>query len=321
MPTAAASSPSCWPSWPARRPAPVWTGGRLAFLSDFEGHGNVYSVAADGSDLRRHTDHDSFYARQLAGDGDRLVYQHAGQLWRLDSLAPDSQPHRLDIELGSSRSLRAAGAGEGGRPPRRAGRRLHRPGQRDRGPRQHRLADPPQRAGPGGRRAARRPAPAAGGAGRRRPGRRRLGRLPHRRRGRGRRRDRRRRRAGPPVRRRPAGPGAGAGGQPRRQPRWRRPPTTAGCWPIATGRRRDHRAGGQSPRRPAGLAFSPDSALAGLLRRRADRRRAAQHPAGRAGQRTVAAGHLAPVPRHRAGLHPRRQVPGVPVGAHLRPGL
>ncbi|MEO6500366.1 MAG: PDZ domain-containing protein [Jatrophihabitantaceae bacterium] len=87
--------------------SPTWTGGRLAFLADFEGHGNVYSVAADGSDLRRHTDHDTYYARQLSGDGDRLVYQHAGQVWRLDSLAPDSQPRRLDIELASSRSLRA----------------------------------------------------------------------------------------------------------------------------------------------------------------------------------------------------------------------
>ena len=87
--------------------APTWTGGRLAFLADFEGHGNVYSVVADGSDLRRHTDHDTFYARQLSGDGSRLVYQHAGQIWRLDSLEPDSQPRRLDVELGSSRTMRA----------------------------------------------------------------------------------------------------------------------------------------------------------------------------------------------------------------------
>ncbi|HEX8304801.1 MAG TPA: S41 family peptidase [Jatrophihabitans sp.] len=87
--------------------APTWTGGRLAFLGDFEGHGNVYSVAADGSDLRRHTDHDTFYARHLSGDGSRLVYQHAGQVWRLDTLEPDSQPRRLDIELSGSRSLRA----------------------------------------------------------------------------------------------------------------------------------------------------------------------------------------------------------------------
>ncbi|HST47133.1 S41 family peptidase [Jatrophihabitans sp.] len=93
---------------PGPKTSPVWTGGRLAFLADAEGHGNVYSVAADGSDLRRHTDHGTFYARQLAGDGSRLVYQHAGQIWRLDSLEPDSQPRRLDIELGSSRSLRAS---------------------------------------------------------------------------------------------------------------------------------------------------------------------------------------------------------------------
>jgi tricorn protease len=87
--------------------SPTWTGGRLAFLADFEGHGNVYSVAADGSDLRRHTDHDTFYARQLSGDGSRLVYQHAGQVWLLDSLEPEARPRQLDIDLGSSRSLRA----------------------------------------------------------------------------------------------------------------------------------------------------------------------------------------------------------------------
>jgi len=87
--------------------SPTWTAGRLAFLADFQGHGNVYSVAADGSDLRRHTDHDAFYARQLTGDGSHLVYQHAGQIWRLDSLEADSQPRRLDIELSGSRSLRA----------------------------------------------------------------------------------------------------------------------------------------------------------------------------------------------------------------------
>lgn len=85
---------------------PVWIGDRLAFLADFEGHGNVYSTAADGSDLRRNTDHEAFYARQLAGDGTRLAYQHAGEVWILDDLAPDSQPRRLDVTLGSARAGR-----------------------------------------------------------------------------------------------------------------------------------------------------------------------------------------------------------------------
>jgi tricorn protease len=86
--------------------APVWTGDRLAFLADFEGHGNVYSVAADGSDLQRHTDHDVYYARQLTGDGSRLGYQLAGQIWLLDELGAASQPRRLDVSLGSTRAGR-----------------------------------------------------------------------------------------------------------------------------------------------------------------------------------------------------------------------
>jgi tricorn protease len=86
---------------------PIWVGDRLAFLADFEGHGNVYSVAADGGDLRRHTDHGEYYARQLAGDGSRLTYQHAGQVWLLDNLETDSQARPLDIALGSTRAGRA----------------------------------------------------------------------------------------------------------------------------------------------------------------------------------------------------------------------
>lgn len=86
--------------------SPVAIGDRFAFLADFEGHGNVYSVDANGGDLRRHTDHQRYYARQLTGDGRRLVYQHAGQLWLLSDLARDSTPRRLEIELTGSRAGR-----------------------------------------------------------------------------------------------------------------------------------------------------------------------------------------------------------------------
>ncbi|MCX2926596.1 S41 family peptidase [Streptomyces sp. NEAU-W12] len=86
--------------------SPVFVGGRIAFLSDHEGVGNLYSVAYDGSDLRRHTDHDAFYARHASSDGTRVVYQCAGDLWIVDDLSPGSVPRRLDITLSGPRAGR-----------------------------------------------------------------------------------------------------------------------------------------------------------------------------------------------------------------------
>jgi len=87
--------------------APVFVGDRLVFVSDHEGTGNIYSVLADGSDLRRHTDHRDFYARAAASDGRSVVYQCAGRLLRLADLAADSAPSPLDIRLGAPRRGRA----------------------------------------------------------------------------------------------------------------------------------------------------------------------------------------------------------------------
>ncbi|MGX5189235.1 S41 family peptidase [Streptomyces avermitilis] len=86
--------------------SPLFVGGRIAFLSDHEGIGNLYSCAYDGSDLRRHSDHDAFYARHASSDGTRVVYQCAGDLWIVDDLSPGSVPRRLDVRLGGPRAGR-----------------------------------------------------------------------------------------------------------------------------------------------------------------------------------------------------------------------
>ncbi|MEU3732678.1 S41 family peptidase [Streptomyces sp. NPDC033538] len=86
--------------------SPMFVGGRIAFLSDHEGVGNLYSCAHDGSDLRRHTDHDTCYARHAASDGDRVVYQCAGDLWIVDDLSSGSVPRRLDVRLSGPRAGR-----------------------------------------------------------------------------------------------------------------------------------------------------------------------------------------------------------------------
>ncbi|MBX7474572.1 MULTISPECIES: S41 family peptidase [unclassified Streptomyces] len=86
--------------------SPMFVGGRIAFLSDHEGVGNLYSCLPDGGDLTRHTDHDAFYARHASSDGRRVVYQCAGDLWIVDALTPDSVPRRLDVRLGGPRAGR-----------------------------------------------------------------------------------------------------------------------------------------------------------------------------------------------------------------------
>jgi tricorn protease len=82
---------------------PQWWDGRVVFLSDHEGWGNVYSLAPDETGLRRHTDHGDAYARDADGDGSQLVYSCCGDLWILASLAADSAPRRLELRLGSAR--------------------------------------------------------------------------------------------------------------------------------------------------------------------------------------------------------------------------
>ena len=81
---------------------PLWVGERIAFLSDHEGTGRLYSSLPDGSDLRVHSagGADAFYARHASTDGQRVVWQAAGELWLLDDLAAGTRPRRLPVALG-----------------------------------------------------------------------------------------------------------------------------------------------------------------------------------------------------------------------------
>ncbi|MFI2563652.1 S41 family peptidase [Paenarthrobacter sp. NPDC018779] len=85
---------------------PMWIQGRIAFLSDHEGYGNLYSVLPDGSGLRRHTDHEDFYVRHASTDGERVIFESAGELWLLPSLDPGAVARKLDITLGSASPAR-----------------------------------------------------------------------------------------------------------------------------------------------------------------------------------------------------------------------
>ncbi len=91
--------------------SPMLAGDRIAFLSDHEGWGNLYSIDRTGGDLRRHTDHGAsgepeFYVRHASTDGDRVVYESAGELWLVESLQAGSRPRRLDVRLGGPSTYR-----------------------------------------------------------------------------------------------------------------------------------------------------------------------------------------------------------------------
>ncbi|CAM3926827.1 S41 family peptidase [Roseateles saccharophilus] len=87
-----------------RRPMPyrAGTGERIAFLSDRDGTVNLWSVNAQGGDLRRHTAHKGWDIRHASIDGSRVVYALGADLYLVD-LADNAQaaePRKLDIALG-----------------------------------------------------------------------------------------------------------------------------------------------------------------------------------------------------------------------------
>ncbi|HEV8623524.1 MAG TPA: S41 family peptidase [Acidimicrobiia bacterium] len=89
---------------PGNPASPMWIDGRIWFLSDHEGIGNLYSTKPDGTDLRRHTDHDEYYARFAKTDNSRIVYQHAAEIWLHDPATDEG--HRVEIDLHSPRVQR-----------------------------------------------------------------------------------------------------------------------------------------------------------------------------------------------------------------------
>jgi tricorn protease len=84
--------------------APHWIGGRIYFISDHEGFGNLYSCLPDGSDIKRHSHQGEYYARTPKTDGKRIVY-HAGADLFVYDIADDTN-EKIEFEYHSPRVQR-----------------------------------------------------------------------------------------------------------------------------------------------------------------------------------------------------------------------
>ncbi len=85
--------------------SPMWIGSRVYYLSDADGIGNLHSCRPDGTDLRRHSDHDDFYARHAQSDGRRIVYQCGADVWLFDPATERTQ--RVPIDTPAHRTQAA----------------------------------------------------------------------------------------------------------------------------------------------------------------------------------------------------------------------
>ena len=98
----------------------AWYGDRLLFASDTPGpdaaltdraSANLWSVAADGSDLRAHTSltSEQGYLREPATDGSSIVFSSRGRVFAMDSL--EATPREVEVlvsGVGASRVPRPA---------------------------------------------------------------------------------------------------------------------------------------------------------------------------------------------------------------------
>lgn len=85
---------------------PLWIQDRIYFISDHQGHGNVYSCTPQGENLKRHSSHEDFFVRGLSYDNNSFVYAAGGDLFRFKLGEKSSQKLKIDFPSSFSQRVR-----------------------------------------------------------------------------------------------------------------------------------------------------------------------------------------------------------------------
>ena len=78
---------------------PLYIDGRVFFLSDHDGIGNIYSCTESGRSLKQHTHHKNYYARNASTDGKSIVYHSGADIWKYD--VKSSKTVKINIDFRS----------------------------------------------------------------------------------------------------------------------------------------------------------------------------------------------------------------------------
>ncbi|HCA42329.1 MAG TPA: peptidase [Bacteroidetes bacterium] len=83
--------------------SPMVIGNKIYFISDHTGVGNIFSADINGNNLKQHTFHNYFYARNASTDGNTIVYHCGGDLYSLDVKSDKSK--KLNFVFNNTFSL------------------------------------------------------------------------------------------------------------------------------------------------------------------------------------------------------------------------
>lgn len=86
--------------------SPMFINGRVYFLSDHDGIGNIHSCKRDGRDLQQHTYNREYYVRFPSTDGKRIVFSSAGNISILDCKTGEVKELKIEASSQESRTAR-----------------------------------------------------------------------------------------------------------------------------------------------------------------------------------------------------------------------